>query len=614
MAFTEEQSQLHNSLIRLIERMLDHRRGDVNLKFMTTTIRRQLSSCVFGLAPFLETILNRHLSEIEIYEAGGDGLTEICSETLHEFRADVDGIIQQARSLNGPDPKFDAFLKIIQDKQKLENNKLIVFSTFRHTLAYLIGRLSNQSVRIGLIQGDVRDEERRELRNRFSLPKESPKAIDILLSSEVGCEGLDYQFCDGMVNYDLPWNPMRIEQRIGRIDRYGQKSDTVVIFNFITPGTVDAAIYERCLLRIGVFQQALGGSEEILGQLTQEIRNIAENLELTAEEREARLQQLADNEIRAIQVQAELEEAESKFFGLQATRLDDEMLKDASSFWLSPARLANLVEHYLETLEPAKTKHDLVNKPIVTLQVSQELRNKLITDFKHLGQKGNVAQTWDRWLKGTETSLTLTFDPQVADDRRDIVFITPTHPLARQAAQQVEPSTPLVTSLKSYSDVLPVGRYPFAVYRWSKIGLKDDFTFKTVAMSPELSPSVLGLLEYASENKSGSEISEEEKKTLEHTHYSIWANERASHIEKLESTASARRNSLDTTHRGRMAVLEEQRDMASDARIRRMRESQIASATRDYERRVTELMKMAEGGEIIGEAVAFGVIHVESRG
>jgi ATP-dependent helicase HepA len=172
----------------------------------------------------------------------------------------------------------------------------------------------------------------------------------VLLSSEVGCEGLDFQFCDGLVNYDLPWNPMRVEQRIGRIDRYGQKSETAAIYNLITPGTVDAEIYERCLFRIGVFRQALGGSEEILGKLTREIHAIAENLELTDEERAARLQQLADNEIRLVRNRPALEEAQTKLFGLTLPKQDEDMVKQASSFWLAPAMLANLVARYLESL------------------------------------------------------------------------------------------------------------------------------------------------------------------------------------------------------------------------------------------------------------------------
>jgi len=95
---------------------------------------------------------------------------------------------------------------------------------------------------------------RRELlRNRFRLPKENEEAIDILLSSEVGCEGLDYEFCDRLVNYDIPWNPMRIEQRIGRIDRFGQQAEKILIFNFITPGTVEERIFFRCFERLGIF-------------------------------------------------------------------------------------------------------------------------------------------------------------------------------------------------------------------------------------------------------------------------------------------------------------------------------------------------------------------------
>ena len=64
-------------------------------------------------------------------------------------------------------------------------------------------QLIGESVRVGLIHGDVPDDERRELRHRFSLTKEDPQALDVLLSSEVGCEGLDFQFCDGLVNLSL---------------------------------------------------------------------------------------------------------------------------------------------------------------------------------------------------------------------------------------------------------------------------------------------------------------------------------------------------------------------------------------------------------------------------
>src|SRR5207247_2722441 len=124
-------------------------------------------------------------------------------------------------NLDPYDPKVEAFLKAMKDKQARENNKVLVFSTFRHTLAYLSKHTEHAGMRYGLVHGDIPEEDRSDLRSRFALPKDDPEALDILLSSEVGCEGLDFQFCDLLVNYDLPWNPMRIDQRIGRIDRYG---------------------------------------------------------------------------------------------------------------------------------------------------------------------------------------------------------------------------------------------------------------------------------------------------------------------------------------------------------------------------------------------------------
>jgi len=608
--FTPEQAALHGDLIDLIARILAHRHGDQNLKFMLTTVRRQVASCVFGLAPLLETMLHRHLSRLELSEVGDENAPDEIEigEVLTEFRGEVDALIRKARALTGPDPKLDAFLKVIRDKQKLSNNKLLVFSTFRHTLAYLVEQLNDEPVRIGLIHGDIPEDERRDLRNRFSLPKEDPQSLDLLLSSEVGCEGLDYQFCDGLVNYDLPWNPMRVEQRIGRIDRYGQKSEAVVIYNFITPGTVDAEIYERCLLRIGVFRQALGGSEEILGRLTREIRDIAENIALTPKEQAARLQQLADNEIRAIQEQTRLEEEQAKLFGLNLPQRDKDMVKQASSFWLTPPMLANLVALYLDNLDASKPQQSLGRKPVATLQLGQESRNRLLVDFQTLGLTDTTSRAWERWLKGSDPHLTLTFDPSTAEERRDVVFITPTHPLARQAAQAIEPATPLICNLFVESGDLKPGRYPYAIYRWRKLGLKEDFTFQPICTNRELMPQMLNLLESAKHHEVTPTISKAEEQELERAHYFLWTNARASHIEEVTEVARSRMTSLETSHAARLAQLEEQRDTALDARIRRMRESQIETAKRDFERRADDLKNAAQQGDIIAEAVAFGVL------
>lgn len=610
--FTAEQEKLHRGVLDLVARILAHRHGDRNLQFMMTTIRRQVASCVFGLAPYLEAILSGQISRLELSESDSDDDLQTMTEAFAEFRADVDALVRLAKSLSSDDAKFSAFAKVVRDKQALANNKLLVFSTFRHTLSYLVEKLQGESVRIGLIHGDVPEEERRELRNRFSRPKDDPRAIDLLLSSEVGCEGLDYQFCDGIVNYDLPWNPMRVEQRIGRIDRYGQRSESVAIFNFITPGTVDAEIYERCLLRIGVFRQALGGSEEILGNLTREIRGIAENLQLTLEEQARRLQQLADNEIRVVQEQMLLEEQQATLFGLSVPKQDEELIKSASSFWLTPPRIRNLIERYFSALEVGRSYKLQGRQPMVSVQLNQEMRNRLIEDFKAVSQSGAVDRSWERWLKGSDSYLRVTFDPATADEDRSATFVTPTHPLARQAARSLDPSATLSCSVLAKSSTVAPGRYPFAIYRWKILGVTESFAFQPVCESEEHAKALLGLLEGAIATQDTSAITAAEEERLEAIHYRVWMSSRGEHIESVTRSAEVRRASLKASHDARVALLEEQRDQATDARIRRMKEGQLEAANRDYERRRSELERVAGQAEIVAEAAVLGVLYVET--
>ena len=389
--FTTSQQQLHYDLLQVQAEIFRRLHGDINVKFMMTTIRRQAASCLYGLAPFLENILSRHLDELEWDEADDMGSVP-SSDDIGSIQSQIQAILEKARSLDPYDPKLEALRKVIREKQSLSNNKIMLFSSFRHTLGYLYKHLKADGVRVGMIHGGTPDEERVALRSRFEKPRENSDTLDVLLFSEIGCEGLDYQFCDCIVNYDLPWNPMRVEQRIGRIDRKGQQSETVAIVNLITPGTVDADIYERCLVRIGVFNRALGSSEEILGEITREVKNIAENYSLTEEERRAKLKQLADNKIRLIQEQDRLEQKQMELFGIRFP--EDQMekeIKGASSFWLEPTSLQRLVALYLQRKCGKAHAFILGERPLKTLRLSQDARNILLRDFRQLPRQNTTA-------------------------------------------------------------------------------------------------------------------------------------------------------------------------------------------------------------------------------
>jgi superfamily II DNA or RNA helicase len=142
--------------------------------------------------------------------------------------------------------------------------KAVIFTESKRTQEYLAQLLGERGYRgkISLLSGDgAGPEERRALVEAFR------ERTQILISTEAGAEGLNLQFCNLIVNYDLPWNPQRVEQRIGRCHRYGQTRDVLVI-NFVNrSNAADARLYELLEKKLTLFDGVFGASDEILGAL-----------------------------------------------------------------------------------------------------------------------------------------------------------------------------------------------------------------------------------------------------------------------------------------------------------------------------------------------------------
>ena len=408
---------------------------------------------------------------------------------------------------------------------------------------------------------------------------------------------------------------MRIEQRIGRIDRWGQKSESVAIFNMITPGTVDADIYERCLLRIGIFNRTLGSSEEILGEISREIRNIAENVSLTDEERGEKLQQLSDNQIRLIQEQEELEEKQVELFGI---RLPEDQLKmeidEASNFWLTHALIFNLVTLYLQQTCGKEQEFILGDKPLKTLRLSQEARSRLLKDFRKLPrQKISSYREWENWLKGGNPHLPITFEAGCATQHHKAAFIMPIHPLVRQASGAIDVGKRVVTTLRVKNNTVPGGKYLFAIYQWQFHGIREDLILCPVADSEPVTANLGKLLEKAEDDPTENENLSDPSAwdNLDSHHYKLWLQARKQHQHQTHKLAKYRGESLKTSHRARISLLEEQLGQAGDNKIRRMRQSQIDTAEADYARRIQDLEIAKERADVTAKPVAYGVLIVE---
>lgn len=611
-SFTPQQYDLHNELLKFEFDALAKLHNVRNIPFMMSTIRRQAASCIFGLAPHIRDLITRRFDQmvedpdvdLDEYDLDAKATSTLMSLAQH--------VLNLADMLPEEDPKLESILKIIDEKQKQDNNKIILFSSFRHTLSYLERKIRALNYRVAQINGGIKDDDRRALRERFELDKSDPEALDILLFTEVGSEGLDYQFCDTMINYDLPWNPMRIEQRIGRIDRRGQKSEAVNIYNIITADTVDADIYSRCLMRIGIFERSIGECEEVLGAIGAQIEQIAVSTVLTDEERRIKLEQMADNEVRRMQELSKLEDEERALFGFDLSNYTAaKEIKDAESPWISPLNIQRLVERYLRD-RLGEGQYIIGTSELKLIRLSKEARMMLLEDFRKLSNiKSALKRRWENYLKGSEPMHKLTFTPETASKERKAFFITPMHPLVKQAARYYATSNVSYIHLEYYSDELPEGTYPFSIYAWSYVGLNPMFRIVPVCGSDLIAAELTDILQEAETSPIHPTVDKGMWASLEGRHIALWQREKESYLASIQSTANYKLESISSNYRNRKRTLEQKIRDAFEEKISRMYQSELNTATEKYQVKVAEINDRASRADIHTALIANGIIEIK---
>ncbi len=173
-----------------------------------------------------------------------------------DFDQSLQKLLDMARNV-GPSKKVQVLMEITKN---IKDEKMIIFTQFRGTQDYLVNKLRNDGYSVAVFNGQLSQVEKDKCIEDFRNEKQ------ILISTESGGEGRNLQFCKVLVNYDLPWNPMRIEQRIGRIHRLGQ-TDDVHIINLSAKDTIESYVLELLDKKINLFRLIIGELEMILGNM-----------------------------------------------------------------------------------------------------------------------------------------------------------------------------------------------------------------------------------------------------------------------------------------------------------------------------------------------------------
>ena len=617
--FTPAQQRFYDRLIESRHQELVRRYGPTVAALILGTLERQAASCLPALAARLAMTDSFSFGEItDAPEAESDDpAPSPIPLALDRQLRDL------ARDLPAEDPKFDQLLRVIHSAQATDGpGKVLLFSYFLHTLDYLAEQLIAAGIRVGVVTGRTDDIERQRLRDRFRAERSNGQALDVLLSSEVGCEGLDYEFCDRLVNYDIPWNPMRVEQRIGRIDRFGQRSPKVLVFNFVTPGTIEERVFHRCWERLGLFSDTLGDLEGVLGDIVQDLNDLATSTNLTPVQVDERARQLADNAVRLADETRGVGEITADLLGLDEslTRDLDTLVDEGRA--VTEQQLEELLRTFLAQSNLSGTLDRDRAGPLLRMRLSKAARTTLseMLEAQVALAVSRPGRQLSQWLTGSEHTLPVTFSDEAAAEDRSLAFITATHPLIRLAVNALAPADGQTLSARLQVDDAdsPKGDYLFAVYTWETIAARPEFRavgfavdLSTLEPAPVIERRLLALVADAQAPRTtvSTEGIEKARDVLDAHAERLRRAAVAAGSESNEVLVARRLASLEAHHARVAQRLAERIATADEPRISRMRAAERERADRDYRRR-RQLLDERRGTDIVAHCIAEGVLTI----
>lgn len=427
VAWTAQEAQLYRAVHAWARQRALQASGVVG--FATQMPLRQAASCLPALR---ERLMEQHpqfrASDDDFDDT--DDVEPLLDDDLLDATSLARALHRAMIDLGDTDTKFDQFWQELTKLRDAGVAQVMVFSFFRGTLSYLGRRLTQLGFSVRVMDGSVKMDERittmRDFRDgRFT----------ILLLSEVGSEGLDFEFCQAIVNYDLPWNPMRVEQRIGRLDRFGSPHEKIFIVNFHVPGTIETDIFERLYLRIGVFEASIGELEPILRDQFRDLTRVALDPSLSDSQREAEIMRIAV----AVETQRrdldDIAEAEEYLSGIDSLMIDGfERATDREGRFVGRSE----IKLVLDDLFSGTGARLATTRGVLELQGSADLRDRVIAT----GVTGGASRfAFPRLLArlSDEDPIPVTFDNEEAA-KTGLELMSLRHPLVISAVRRITAS------------------------------------------------------------------------------------------------------------------------------------------------------------------------------
>lgn len=351
---TDEEKRLYDKVTNYLLKRREEaqEQANIHVSLALMVMQRRLTSSIFAITNTLKNryeALNELLQELtinpnlwkqrqkldqeiidniedydELDDTEKDGLENILSDPrkfklfttakstseLREEKEQVKQLYDFAKHLydsNQEEAKFIRLKDLLKEKGVFDKQeKLVIFTEHKDTLTYLQERLTNNGYDIETIHGGKSVDERREAQAKFA------RESQILIATDAAGEGINLQFCRLLINWDIPWNPNRLEQRMGRIHRYGQKQN-VLVFNMVAQNTREGNVLQRLLTKLDIIREQIGDDRvyDVISDVFEEVA-LEDIINSTFNQKETKFNATIDASLTKENVEKKINEQKEK--------------------------------------------------------------------------------------------------------------------------------------------------------------------------------------------------------------------------------------------------------------------------------------------------------------